>query len=262
MTRHSPLLVAVWLTMVAGSARASEAQAAGGPPDGSPPPVTACQRQFQELYRTYSTRFHEAVLTRAEEMKPEEIAAEASAIWADVFKDRAGLLGQRCQEILAGLEATPAPDESEYFEVICHEPCREGRDEPVLRHRLWSPVAAADVAVERALCRVLSDGAKSARSAVLSHVDLTWEAVRPAVDKPVLLQRQGLLVFVVELSRRDDCYRAEKVRWLRPKSMGPIAYYQKPPAEADPGETAKNVPEAPAGGVPVKPVAHTVVSED
>jgi hypothetical protein len=37
------------------------------------------------------------------------------------------------------------------------------------------------------------------------------------------------MLYVVEVSRQGDYYQMEKVRWLRPKSMGPATPPKEPP---------------------------------
>jgi len=56
------------------------------------------------------------------------------------------------------------------------------------------------------------------------------------------------MVYTVDLSRKDDYYQVDKIRWLRPKSMGPVVM-PTPPADAQPPAAPGTLPPA-AGTLP------------
>lgn len=146
------------------------------------------------------------------------------------------LLQKRCEEILADLPTAPPIKEDLYFEVIAGTR-NETTDQPegvIVKQFVWNPLGAANMALNNTLRRLLNPQSFAARSVLASNASLFWDAIDRSVDNPKLMQRQGPLVFTVELSRKDDYYRVDKIRWLRPKSMGPLQV-PKPPAEGTPG---------------------------
>ena len=234
------LLMAVYALTASGYGWADECQPGRRPSEPAPAAPSDTQKQFCQLYKQFSDRFHEKMIRTAEGMTPAQIAAEAAAVWQEVFAGQEDLLSRRSREILAKLDAAPALDESQYYEVLrkSFDP-NDKAPAPVPKHLTWSPVGAATYYLEKTLAAVMCPSALAARAQLVANAQLTWEAVDRDPDKPRLLQHQGPVLFIVDLSRKDDCYQVDKIRWLRPKTMGPVAWHVRPdsekPAEPRPG---------------------------
>lgn len=211
---------------------------------------SASEKEFQDLYKQYSTRFHEKMVTSAEGMQPVQITAEAARIWDDIFAGKQAVLDARVKEILADLEPAPALDENNYLEVASstRKDVEEGAEEApkgiVLKQFLWNPVGAAQMALNNWLSRLLSPQSFGVRSVLTANAGLFWEAVDRSIDKPKLMLRQGPMVFIVDLSHKDGYYQLDRVRWMRPKSMGPLTL---PPTQEGAGQPPA-APQAPTTG--------------
>jgi hypothetical protein len=209
----------------------------------APSGESATEKEFEALYREYSARFHEKMVGgAAENMQPAQITAEAARIWNDVFGPRPDLLQARVREILAELDDAPPYNEAEYIEVRSDErppPTDEQPQGIVVKQFLWNPVGAAHMALNNWLSRLMQPKSFALRQLLTVNAHLFWEAVDRNIDKPVLQMRQGPLIFLVDLTRVDDYYRVDKVRWLRPKSMGPL----EPPKTTEEGATEEGATE-------------------
>jgi len=189
------------------------------------PRKSATEKEFQRLYREYSARFHEKMVDTAETMKPVQITAEAARIWDATFAGKKDLIDRRVAEILAELDGAAPYDSDAYLEVASGSRVEPSEDQPkgiVLKQFLWSPIGAAQMGLNNWLERLLQARSFKFRSVLSTNAGLFWDAVDRNIDKPKLQQRQGPMIFEVELTRVDDYYQVEKVRWLRPRSMGPI----------------------------------------
>ena len=69
------------------------------------------------------------------------------------------------------------------------------------------------------LAPILNPNAFGLRSVMTANAGLFWEAIDSNLDHPILQLRQGPMIFIVNLSRKDDYYQVDKIRWLRPKAM-------------------------------------------
>jgi len=190
------------------------------------PRKSATEKEFQRLYKGYSARFHEKMVETAETMKPAQITAEAARIWDATFAGKKDLIDRRVAEILADLDEAAPYDSDAYLEIASGGRVEPGENQPEgipLKQFLWSPVGAAQMGLNNWLARLLQAKSFGLRSVLAANAALSWEAVDRSIDKPKLQQRQGPLIFEIELTRVDEHYQVEKVRWLRPKSMGPIA---------------------------------------
>jgi len=197
---------------------------------------TAAEKEFEKLYRQYSNVYHEKMVVEAERMTPAQVTAEAGRMWDETFSGHKDLLLKRCEEILADLPTAPTINEDLYFEVISgtRNEAEKDPEGTIVKQFVWNPLGAASMALNNTLRRLLNPQSFAARSVLIGNASLFWEAIDRDANKPKLMQRQGPLVFIIELSRKDDYYRVDKIRWLRPKSMGPLQV-QKPPAEGTPG---------------------------
>ena len=195
---------------------------------------SASEKEFEKLYREYSSRYHEKMVGDAENMTPQQVTAEASRMWESVFGPHKDLLTKRCEEILASLPTAPVVKEDQYNVVVAGER-KEADEQPggiVFKQFVWNPVSAAGMALNNTLSRLLNPNSYAARSVLVGNANLFWDAIDRNIDKPKLMQRQGPLVFIVELQRKDDYYVVDKIRWLRPKTMGPMEV-QKPATPPD-----------------------------
>ena len=211
---------------------------------------SATEKEFQRLYKEYSARFHEKMVGTAETMKPVQITAEAARIWDETFAGKEGLIGRRVAEILSQLEDAKSYDEDLYLEIASGSRVEPSADQPkgiILKQFLWSPVGAAQMGLNNWLARLLQARSFGVRSVLTANAGLFWEVLDRSVDKPKLQLRQGPMIFAVDLSRVDDYYQVEKVRWLRPKAMGPVQLAQPP---TTPPETPGTTPPAIPGTTP------------
>jgi hypothetical protein len=229
--------MAVCVLTVSGHGLADEPQPGHQPSVSAPAAPSDTQEQFNRLYRQFSDRFHEKMIRMAEDLTSAEIAAAAAALWHEVFAGRQDLLSRRSRELLAQLGGAPSIDESQYYEVLSKSfDAVEANPAPAPPHLVWSPIGAAAYYLDKTLSAVMCKSALETRAQLLANAQLTWEAIDRDLAKPRLVQRQGPVMFLVDLSRKDDGYRVDKIRWLRPKAMGPVAYYVRPDAGPPPAK--------------------------
>jgi len=210
---------------------------------------SATKAKFEELYKEYSTRFHEKMVGTAETMQPAQVTAEAARIWNDVFGPHKDLVEARVKEILSDLDKAEPFDENLYLEIASGTRVTPTEDQPqgiVVRQFLWSPVGAAQMALNTWLARLLQPKSFGMRQLLTANAGLFWQALDRNINNPKLVLKQGPMIFTVDLSRTDDYYQVDKVRWLRPKAMGPLVLPQeggetKPPegTGTTPGESTK-----------------------
>ncbi|MEA3366854.1 MAG: hypothetical protein U9R68_01925 [Planctomycetota bacterium] len=192
------------------------------------------KKEFQKLYQEYSARFHEKMVGSAQTMKPAQITAEAARIWDAVFAGHQDVVDARIKNILQELGDAEPFNEEMYVEIASGERVQPTDDQPtgiVVKQFLWNPVGAAQMALNNWLARLLGPKAFGLRRLLTANAGLFWKAVSRDIDHPKLQLRQGPMIFTVDLSRQTDFYRVDKVRYLRPKSMGPISITQ--PEEGD-----------------------------
>jgi len=231
---------------------------------------TDTEKKFQELYKQYSTRFYEKMTSQAQSMPPMQVTQEASRIWDEVFGPNKALVTKRVEENLKELDSCPAIQEDQYNEVavatreagapadktwkttVAGEKPRDDSlpDEAegtALKQFRWSPIGDAQMALNNWLQRIMQRPAFAMRQVMAVNVSPLWEVIDRNVDRPKLCLRQGPMIFLVDVSRKDDYYQIEKIRWLRPKAMGPVSIPTAGKAPAT-GETAP--PTSPPVGVP------------
>ena len=187
---------------------------------------SATEKEFQGLYKTYSTRFHEKMVGTAENMKPVQVTAEAARIWDETFASHPALIDKRVAEILKNLDDATPVDKELYVEIASGSRVDPTEDQPkgiILKQFLWSPVGAAQMGLNNWLARLLQPKSFGVRSVLTANAGLFWEVVDRNISKPKLQLRQGPMIYAVDLSRIDDYYQVDQVRWLRPKAMGPVA---------------------------------------
>jgi hypothetical protein len=212
---------------------------------------SATQKEFKRLYEEYSDRFHEKMIESAKGMSPAQITAEAARIWDEVFAGHGDVLDARVKEILAELDDAEPFDETLYVEIASGERVQPTEDQPAgtaVKQFLWNPVGTAQMALNNWLARLLQRPSFALRRLLTANAGLFWKAVDRDINHPKLQMRQGPLVFTVSLTRDVDHYQVEKVRWLRPKSMGPIGITggtEEGIQEPTPGQEGAETPTTP-----------------
>jgi hypothetical protein len=248
---------------------------------------TDTEKNFQELYKQYSARFYEKTTNQAQAMPPMQVTQEASRIWDEVFSPNKALVTKRVEEILKELDQCPAIQEDQYSEVavgtyeasapadkawktvVAGKQTREDSmpDEAeglVLKQFRWSPLGDAQMALNNWLQRIMQPPAFAMRQVMSVNVSPVWEVVDRSVDHPKLCLRQGPMVFLVDVSHKNDCYQIEKIRWLRPKSMGPVSVPiagKAPPAGEAPAIATPPPVGIPGATSPVTPIPPATTTE-
>ena len=219
---------------------------------GSNAGKSASEKEFERIYKQYSARFYEKMTTEAETMKPVQVMMESARIWDDPWAGHKDILLKRSEEILSDLDTATPIKEDLYNEVASGARVEPAADQPqgiVLKQFLWSPIGAAQMGLNNWLARLLHQESFAMRSVMTANASLFWEAIDRNVDHPKLAMRQGPMIFIVDLTRKDDYYQVDKVRWLRPKAMGPMV-----PPTAPTGTAPAAAPAAPAAA-PAAPAA-------
>jgi hypothetical protein len=219
-----------------------------------PDDESATTKEFRKLYEEYSNRFHEKMVGSAETVTPAQIYAEASRIWDEVFAGHRDVLDARVKEILADLDDAQTLDETQYVKVREGERPEPTEDEAAAmtaKQLFWNPVRTAQMGLSRWLSQLLRREQYALRRLLISNAGLFWKAADRNIDAPVLHLKQGPLVFSVTLSRQEDYYQVEKIRWLRHKAMGPIGIPEEDEeggAAPTPGQEGTETPAAPETG--------------
>ena len=233
------------------------------------------EKKFQERYKQYSARFYEEMTNKTQTMEPLQVTQEASRIWDEVFGPNKALVLKRAEEILKELDQCPAIQEDQYNEVAVAT--REAGAAPdkawktvapgkppllgalpdetagtSLKQFRWTPTGEARLALDNWLKRILQEPAFAMHQIMAVNVSPVWDAIDRNVDHPKLCLRQGPRVFQVDLSRNDDYYQVEKIRWLQSKTMGPGSV---PAAEKPPAAGEAPAPTPPPAAIPAAPAA-------
>jgi hypothetical protein len=219
-------------------------------------------KEFANLYKQFSTRFHDKMVKEGDTVKPEQIPAEAARVWDEVFGTHKDVLKRRVEEILKDLDAAPLIVESPekvdgqraytvggtvYVEIASigratgDDPAKSG----ALKHLLWNPLSAAQITLNNWLSTILPQKTISIRSMTTSQASLIWQAIDKSIDRPRLVLTQGPMLYVVDLQRIDDFYVVDKMRWLRPKGMGSVLISEQPSVRP-PEKAPEKAPEKPA----------------
>lgn len=228
---------------------------------GPQPSGSSSAKEFAKLYKQFADRFHDRMAEEGDALKAEQATTEAARLWQETFGSHKALLKQRCEELLNDLDPAPVIVESTekvdgqpsctvggkvYTEVaaIAQAPNSQQPQAAVPKHLMWNPMSAANMALNNWLTVLLDQRAMAVRSFTSSHASLTWEALDKNVDKPRLVLRQGPAIYLVDLSRVDDYYRVDKMRWLKAKTAvatpaaKPVEKAAEKPADK-PAEPAK-----------------------
>jgi len=215
------------------------------------PAESSTEEQFEALYKQYSARFHEKMVESGKPMTPAQITAEATRIWKDVFGNHRDLLDARVEEILQDLDKAQPFDESLYVEIASTErtqPTDEETDRIIAKQWRWNPVGVAQRTLSPWIARRLPRESFALYQLLVGNAALFWEAVDPDPSNPKLQLRQGPWIFTADLSRVDDYYLVDKIRWLRPKSLGPVGIMK-----AEEGEAEQPAEEEETTGQPAEP---------
>ncbi len=178
------------------------------------------EAQFEALYRQYAQSFHEKMFDASPQTPMQSVRAESLRLWNDTFADHLDVLQARQEQILGELSQAQPVDMAVYDAIA--EGNRDEAEEPegaVLKQFLWSPVRAAQYQLATWLPRIMDQQMLRKRIVLTREVPVLWQALDKDPGRPTLLQRQGPLVYVVELERRTDHYVATRIRVLAPKAM-------------------------------------------
>jgi hypothetical protein len=240
------------------------ALAAIGCSSSGPQPSSSSTKEFGKLYKQFADRFHDKMAEEGDALKAEQATTEAARLWEETFGAHKALLKQRCEELLNDLEPAPAIVESAekvdgqpactvagkvYTEVasVAQAPPSSQPAAAVPKHLMWNPMSAANMALNNWLVVLLDQRGMAVRSFTSSQASLTWEALDKNVDKPRLVLRQGPALYLVDLSRIDDYYRVDKIRWLKAKTAAkPVEKAAEKPAEKAAEKPAEKATEKPA----------------
>lgn len=223
--------------------------------------LSASEKEYNRLYKQYADRFHDKMAKEGDAPKPEQMAAEASRLWEETFGPHKALLKERAGELLKTLDSAPAIIENAekvdglpaatiggtvYLEIatISRAPESAEAKVDVPKHLLWNPLNAAQVALNNWLMVILDQRTLGMRSLATNYASLTFEARDRSADTPRLVLRQGPSVFLVDLSRVDDFYRVDKIRWLKAKTAGSVLVPELRPAATAPAAPAPSAPPA------------------
>jgi hypothetical protein len=208
---------------------------AGTPPvTPAAPDEAAVKKEFDRLYQDYSRRFHSRMVTEGEMNKPAQIMTEGAKLWDQVFGPHKDIVRARADGILKELEDSEPVSEHLFHEVASVSRPSSAPDPQgmlIAKQYVWSPAAAAHKGLEDWLARMLTPTSLETRRLLLENAGLSWQVLKRDAEAPVLVQRQGPMLYTVSLSRQDDYYRVEAMRWLRRKTMGPVIP-PPPPAPA------------------------------
>ncbi len=206
------------------------------------PAESSTKEQFEELYKEYSARFHEKMVESGKPMTPAQITSEATRIWKDVFGDHPDLLDARVREILEGLDTAQPFDEALYVEIASTERAQPtDEEEPgrlIAKQWRWNPVGVAQRTLSPWIARRLPRESFALYQLLIGNASLFWKAVDTDIHHPKLQLRQGPWVFTADLRRIDDYYLVDKIRWLRPKALGPVGIMKA--AEGEGEETSED----------------------
>ena len=215
--------------------------------------LEANRKQFEDLYKEYSDRFHEKMATQASSMNPAQVAAEAARTWNNVFDGHKDIVRRRAEDILRDLRDAPAINEKQYNQVVQASPPEKEEEGLVLKQFLWNPVGAAQDYLNTLFAKVLQPPDQRRQAVLTSHATIFWLAIDRNPEHPKLMLRQGPWVFLVELSRHDDYYHADKLRWLQHVSMGPIRVEGTPETPDKPSDTSPEKDESTPPKTPETP---------
>lgn len=226
--------------------------AGAAPVTPAAPDEAAVKKEFDRLYQDYSRRFHSKMVAEGEMYKPVQVMTAAAKVWDQVFGPRKDIVRARADAILKELEDSEPISEHLFYEIAAvARPSSAPDPQGVLiaKQFVWSPVAAAHKGLEDWFARMLTPPSLETRQMFLENAGLTWQVLKRDAEAPALVQRQGPMLYIVRLSRQDDYYRVEAMRWLRPKTMGPVIPPPPPPPEPAPA----------AGPAPTPPLTPTPV---
>lgn len=202
------LCLAAWVAVVAGCSN-------------PPTPPANTDKEFEKLYKEYSARFYEKVtFQQVPNMTPQQVTAEATRVWDEIFGPHKDLLKRRVEESLKNLDTAQPPQEDLFEEVFAwnrNEP-PAGQPAPLPpKQFLWNPIGAAQGVLAESLARLFAPPSAGIHAVMTANGGILWEALDRNLDHPKLLAREGPLLFLVDLTRVDDYYQVDKLRMLQPK---------------------------------------------
>lgn len=128
----------------------------------------------------------------------------------------------------------------------------------VLKQFRWNPLGDAQMIVNNTLAQIMKPESFASLQVVRINASPIWETIDRSMEHPKLCLRQGPMIYIVEMSRKDDYYQAEKFRWLKPKPAAgstPAPAAAGSPAAAPPAAPLAPAPAAvPGAAPPVTPI--------
>ena len=187
----------------------------------SEPAAPKAKAEFEKLHKEYTARLGEKLAsTAARNLGPGDIRSEALQTWDAVFGARQDVLRKYAAELLNQLDAAPAIQEDLY--AVCMD-VRPGFDIPdpmesgaFMKPVLWNPLNTANEEMSLIFTSLPDKDQASILAKAVSWAQPALEAVDRNVDHPKLMVREGPLVFLIDLGRKEDSYyEVDRVRWLR-----------------------------------------------
>ena len=215
--------LAAWVAVVSGCSSA-------------PTSTSDTDKEFQKLYKQYSARFYEKVtFQQVPNMTPQQVTAEATRVWDEIFGPHKDLLRRRVEETLKNLETAQPPQEDLFEEVFAWNRNEPPASQPAPlppKQFLWNPIGAAQGVLAESLARLFAPPSAGIHAVMTANGGILWEALDRNLDHPKLLAREGPLLFLVDLTRVDDYYQVDKLRMLQPKSSHLFSPTPTPPPAA------------------------------
>jgi hypothetical protein len=188
------------------------------------PVVPKAKAEFEKLHKEYTARLGEKMASvAARNLSPSDIRSEALQTWDAVFGAHQDVLRAYAAELLNQLDAAPAIQEDLY--AVCMD-VRPGFDIPdpmesgaFMKPVFWNPLNTANEEMSLVFTSLPNKDQASILAKAVSWAQPALEAVDRNVARPKLMVREGPLVFLIDLSRKEDSYyEVDRVRWLRLRS--------------------------------------------
>ena len=175
--------------------------------------------EFEKLHKEYTARLSGKLASADQNLSPSDIRSEALQTWDAVFGARHDVLRAYAAELLNQLDAAPAIQENLY--AVCMD-VRPGIDIPdpmesgaFMKPVFWNPLNTANEEMSLVFNGLGNKDHAAILAKAVSWAQPALEAVDRNVDRPKLMVRAGPLVFLIDLSRKEDSYyEVDRVRWL------------------------------------------------
>jgi hypothetical protein len=173
-----------------------------------------------------------------------EKSADKAAPAAEKSADKATPTGEKAPE-KTETESVPVLTINNVPYILSFPPVNGPEKEPAFRQIEWNPVTVADAAVVNLLTGL---GQNINLLMILrQNGGAWWDAIDKNPEKPRLLLRQGVVAFEVNLVRSEDCYKLQRIRLFRVKSLPPLTVQIVTPSPA-PTASSTSGTAGPAAG--------------